>query len=242
MNIKAGGATALMNLRDAHYVNGQGESITQSLYFKEGDVLHETLSMSKNSSVLDGVNKVKHTQQKYHKNFQIPADHELIGCPKGIRNVVKERLDANCNSCMACEIFKGCEVSAYRTKENAEKKAVLAAYDADKNNEINIINLLCLPSKEAVTGEAERIGIECVCVTCTLKRQPDFASQKSGLEEEYDKFNLLNGTNHKCHFLPKFHPELNPIERVWCFMKRYCRRHAGTGSLGILGANMIEGL
>lgn len=28
------------------------------------------------------------------------------------------------------------------------------------------------------------------------------------------------------HFLPKFHPELNPIEKLWCFSKRPIREAA----------------
>ena len=32
-------------------------------------------------------------------------------------------------------------------------------------------------------------------------------------------------TNHKCIFLPKFHPELNFIERIWGRIKYYLRLH-----------------
>lgn len=32
-------------------------------------------------------------------------------------------------------------------------------------------------------------------------------------------------TNHRCIFLPKFHPELNYIERIWGRMKYYIRLH-----------------
>jgi hypothetical protein len=31
------------------------------------------------------------------------------------------------------------------------------------------------------------------------------------------------GTSHQVRFLPKFHPELNPIERYWAALKRYLR-------------------
>lgn len=35
----------------------------------------------------------------------------------------------------------------------------------------------------------------------------------------------INGKKHRCIFLPKFHPELNPIERVWGRMKWYVRQY-----------------
>jgi hypothetical protein len=76
---------------------------------------------------------------------------------------------------------------------------------------------------------------------CTLHRQPDFASQKSGLEEIYDRHNALHGTKHYCKFLPKFHPELNPIERVWSRMKWHIRKYSD-GKLAELEKIMNEGL
>lgn len=49
---------------------------------------------------------------------------------------------------------------------------------------------------------------------------PDFQNfVKSALQEEIEKL------GHGCDFLPKFHCELNPIERVWAKSKRYVRDH-----------------
>lgn len=69
----------------------------------------------------------------------------------------------------------------------------------------------------------------------------DFMAQKSGLEEVYDAHNLLHGTSHRCVFLPKFHPELNPIERVWSKMKSYVRNVAD-GKILTLRDAMKDGL
>lgn len=52
-----------------------------------------------------------------------------------------------------------------------------------------------------------------------LSQHQDFKFEKS----EIEKFLLRKG--HIPVFLPKFHPELNPIERVWAQMKRYTRAH-----------------
>ena len=52
-----------------------------------------------------------------------------------------------------------------------------------------------------------------------LSLHHDFRFEKS----EIEKFLLRGG--HIPTFLPKFHPELNPIERVWAQMKRYTRSH-----------------
>jgi hypothetical protein len=35
----------------------------------------------------------------------------------------------------------------------------------------------------------------------------------------------MHGTSHQCKFLPKFHPELNSIERVWSRLKWYLRKY-----------------
>ena len=56
-----------------------------------------------------------------------------------------------------------------------------------------------------------------------MASQPDFAEQKSGVVEVFEKFNIDNGVAYICMFLPKFHPELNFIERCWSQLKYYSK-------------------
>ena len=50
-----------------------------------------------------------------------------------------------------------------------------------------------------------------------LSNMHDFKFEKSKVE------NHIATRGHRCLFLPKFHCELNPIERVWCRAKLYAR-------------------
>ncbi len=51
----------------------------------------------------------------------------------------------------------------------------------------------------------------------TLSQFPDFSQQKTVLEEE------VEARGHLCVFFPKYHCELNAIERNWCHAKQYSR-------------------
>ena len=53
------------------------------------------------------------------------------------------------------------------------------------------------------------------CNKQILKLQPDFAEQKSLVQE------TIEAVGHLCLFLPKFHCELNPIEYFWGMVKKY---------------------
>jgi hypothetical protein len=53
----------------------------------------------------------------------------------------------------------------------------------------------------------------------TLAAMDDFKNEKSLIQH------LLIEKGHIPAFLPKFHPELNPIERVWAQLKRYTKAH-----------------
>eukprot|EP00122_Pirum_gemmata_P016386 Pgem_evm2s15317 len=55
------------------------------------------------------------------------------------------------------------------------------------------------------------------CCYHTLMCQPDFMSGKSKIEL------LVEEQGDQAIFLPKFHCEINPIEKLWGFSKRYCR-------------------
>ena len=52
-----------------------------------------------------------------------------------------------------------------------------------------------------------------------LANHEDFVNEKTQVEHEVNRRGL------QCFFLPKFHCELNPIERVWGQSKRYCRAY-----------------
>lgn len=82
----------------------------------------------------------------------------------------------------------------------------------------------------------------CGCVTCRLAEQEDFKEQSSALEEIAEARSSAQ-FKHNCIFLPKFHPELNPIERVWSRMKWYVRKYCNNKSnLEELLKRMVEGL
>ncbi len=53
----------------------------------------------------------------------------------------------------------------------------------------------------------------------TLAEHADFRNEKSMIEQ------ILTERGHIPCFLPKFHPELNPIERVWAQLKRFTKGH-----------------
>ena len=50
-----------------------------------------------------------------------------------------------------------------------------------------------------------------------LQSMPDFKYEKTKVET------LLLANGYKAYFIPKFHCELNPIERVWAQSKKYSR-------------------
>ena len=52
-----------------------------------------------------------------------------------------------------------------------------------------------------------------------LASHSDFKNEKNMVEQ------FLIEKGHICVFLPKFHPELNPIERVWAQLKHFTKGH-----------------
>ncbi len=66
-----------------------------------------------------------------------------------------------------------------------------------------------------------------VCVCSFLFFLQDFQDNTTILQSE------VHGRGHICIYLPKFHCELNPIERVWCHSKKFTRAHCN-GNIGRL--------
>ena len=52
-----------------------------------------------------------------------------------------------------------------------------------------------------------------------LSQNDDFKNEKAAVQQ------YVESRGHKAFFLPKFHCEMNPIERVWGQSKRYCRAY-----------------
>ena len=64
----------------------------------------------------------------------------------------------------------------------------------------------------------------------TINMKADDMRTVLSFHEDFQKENTivehyLKGRGHKAFFLPKFHCELNPIERVWGQAKVYCRAY-----------------
>ena len=60
----------------------------------------------------------------------------------------------------------------------------------------------------------ETVGMKAKEMRELLKTFPDFKNQKTKLED------YVENRGHVCIYYPKFHCELNPIERVWCQSKK----------------------
>ncbi len=104
------------------------------------------------------------------------------------------------------------------------------------------IQHLCLPdgTPKGMKMVLEERGINTRRITAPgmrklLSDMKDFKEQKSLVEE------LILSKGHLFSFLPKFHCELNPIERCWCRAKQYTRQHAN-GSIIRLRRIVREGL
>ncbi|KAJ7922645.1 hypothetical protein B0H13DRAFT_2655599 [Mycena leptocephala] len=120
-----------------------------------------------------------------HKKFE--------GQPKGMKVILAERgYTTNTNGkpligeCKACKVSKACKphLDGASTDEEAEM------YGGDDND----------------SEEEEERPVDC-CMQRLLSRQADFAGEKSQLELLIEAVPGMF-----CHLLPKFHPEMNPIE------------------------------
>lgn len=220
----------VVSIREGSYLDhSTGEQVKQSMYFQAGDIL---LTPIKEGAILrkDGLP----TPRAYDVNYCIQeSDKELIGAVKGSVQLLRERkVPYQCTGCFQKKLQR--ELCATR-------KSVYKAWLEDKGNDDKLLALVSLPTRLQAAQQVK--DVECSCCMCTLAKQDDFVNQKTGLEEVYDKFNLENdnATQHSCMFLPKFHPELNPIERCWGRMKWHYRRFSD-GTMATLIELMKEGL
>lgn len=95
----------------------------------------------------------------------------------------------------------------------------------DQNSDGTKFRLSCPKGSGATGCDPEKMG-NC-CAVRLLQSQPDFQNQRGRLEEE------INRSGHLVIFYPKFHCELNFIERFWCSAKRYARDNCTYGLAGL---------
>jgi hypothetical protein len=85
--------------------------------------------------------------------------------------------------------------------------------------------------KGACQSEAKHAASNDCCCVKLLSVQPDFAAECSALQHLVEERVSIPGmpsaqhAHHLCLFLPKFHCELNWIERFWGAAKVYTRAH-----------------
>jgi hypothetical protein len=198
--------------------------VLQSMFFAVGDVLRVPVKMGLDCSG-------RKMTQLWPVGSVLGDGHEVLGAAKGVVQLLLER---------GVEFAPaGCKQEKHMKVARDKRASALKAWQQDRKNDVLLLSLLDLPLQTDV-GDAA-CAIVCDCAKCTLRRQPDFAAQRSGLEEIYDAYNLRYGTAHYCIFLPKFYPELNPIERCWSRMKGHTRKYCD-GKLESLERFMNEGL
>lgn len=81
---------------------------------------------------------------------------------------------------------------------------------------------LCNPCLNKVPMDVRRTNgyyVEACCAVYVCSQEPDFLAQREWLRE------VVEDRGHKIIFFPKYHCELNYIEKVWGWLKSYLRRH-----------------
>lgn len=138
------------------------------------------------------------------------SDPKLQGQPKGMKAVLqgqKSVWDELMSRCKGKVVGKCKECLKSQAKKDAERWVAEAEVmgQEDLLAEDNITQAHAPESSEPVSNWC--------CMHRVLSLQDDFANEKPMLQH------YVEGRRHICMFLPKFHCELNPIERLWGYAK-----------------------
>jgi len=116
------------------------------------------------------------------------------------------------------------------SKEDAKRHQSINK--AEKETRVHTFKHRCATDK-GVKGGSVCLPDGSCCASALLAAQPDFRAQKCRLREVTDEYNKEHGTHHTIHFLPKYHPELNPIERYWASLKAFLRKNTAWTAEGL---------
>jgi len=247
--IKGPGGKVVSKLRETTWKDTGGGEHSQSFVFKEGDeLLYDATGVRANPLDDDGVAcfpvgeiieaRMPKEKKKYTKgvtvvarqedntytlryplmgeevvrgvdvaNMQMPVavfkkgqvPDELIGQSKGLKQIPLERgLIDESSPELKCKCGP-------KEKEKLRFKKQVNGIGAGESTDV--------PAHAGWTD-----GAPC-CLEFMLSEQPDFKDQRNAIEE------LVASRGHHCIFLPKFHPELNCIERYWSRVKWHARQY-----------------
>lgn len=212
INQKPGGKNPY-TMRDGWFIStSTGDRRAQTMHFAVSDIVHVKISAG---DTLSTPARGPYKAARDHESGEIVDENsELLGVAKGVRQLLLER--------GVPFLQRACVKEKYKTKATAERKE---AKEQWKNDRMNYNLLLTLLGMDTADDVADTVaGMHCDCGTCVLMRQEDFRSQLGGLDEVYYLHNQQYGTHHKAVFNPKFHPEMNAIERAWSRMKWHVKK------------------
>ena len=182
-------------MRSGHF-NGQDHHMV----FAEGDFL-----------LFPFERKMNGTKHSFRRGERIDVESPMCGWAKGTRQVCLER----------CVPITNGKTAAGKTKYithccKCAKKTPNELVDDELLRAAGMSHLI--QEKVKHKGRNPVTGKPCCCVWA-LQQHEDFMAQKNAVEE------TILAAGHKVIFLPKFHPELNFIERFWAHCKRWLRKH-----------------
>lgn len=152
--------------------------------------------------------KIDGDLHEFHKGQTIRRGSKLIGVQKGTKQVCLERrlpvLKKATGGGYKC--VRHCCKTIKKTEQELFEDEMLKA--AGKEDQI----------RAKIRHKGMRNGVACCCVWA-LSQCDDFKNVLNSVQE------LVLSLGHQVIFLPKFHPELNFIERFWSRLKWWLRAH-----------------
>ena len=222
-NMNPGGKSAY-RMRSTTFVTNSGLTKSQSMVFIDGDtaLFDFALKLSDDGAAVN-----------VRRGTTVSVGSSLIGVPKGLKQVLLERelFTPGMKHCCPASLTKFDTVTEIDAMNGAELKHALRKRGLFIGGKVaELRERLRTSTQSTAVAAAEAVvdneirprhrgtASQPCCCTYVIDLQPDFQLQQNAIAE------IVRSRGHELVFLPKFHPELNPIERVWGRMKLFRRR------------------